>query len=134
MNDIERQVNLEADAVQDGLLRCAKSGKYQLATDLKPVNDLVRNALESLMDALLGEQHDLKTSRRPMLPKYALPLLSIHHAQLALITLATLLNSIFRSEFEDGEAPRRTPVAFDIGQWCRIERLLDCVQNRGVNL
>src|SRR5438105_8434176 len=121
MKDIERQIELEANAVQDGLLRCAKSGKYQLATDLKPVNDLVRNALESLIDAILAEQLDLKTSRRQMLPNYAVPLLSIYHAQLALITLATLLNSIFRSEFEDSEAPRRTRVAFDIGQWCRIE-------------
>src|SRR2546427_1687766 len=134
MNDIERQIALEANAVHDGLLRCAKSGKYQLATDSKPARDLVGNALKSLADAILAEQLDLKASRRQMLPKYAVPLLSIYCEQLALITLATLLNFICRSEFEDGMAPRRTPVAFEIGQWCRIERMLDCFQNRGVNV
>jgi DNA-directed RNA polymerase len=134
MNDIERQIKLEADAVHDGFLRCDKSAKYQLATDLKPVRDLVGNALKSLTDAILAEQLDLKTSRRQMLPKYGVPLLSINHEQLALITLATLLNSICRSEFEDGLAPRRTPVAFEIGQWCRIERILDCCQHREVDV
>ena len=77
---------------------------------------------------------DLKTSQHRKLPNYGAPFLSLNPEQLALIAIATLLNSIFSSEFEDGEAPRRTPVAFDIGQWCRIERMLDCSQEREVDV
>lgn len=36
-NDIERHKKLTADAVQDGLLRYAKSYECHLATDSKPV-------------------------------------------------------------------------------------------------
>src|SRR5205085_4544810 len=43
-------------------------------------------------------------------------------------------NAICRSEFEEGVAPLRTPVSFDIGQACRIERLLDLFRQRGVDL
>ena len=43
MNDIERQMRLEADGVRDSLLRRAKSREYQLATDFKPAKDLVAN-------------------------------------------------------------------------------------------
>src|SRR2546423_6119530 len=134
MNDVERQIEREANSVQEGLLRCAKTGKYQLATDLKPVNDLLRNALDSLMDAILSEQIALKTGQNRKLPNYGTAFLSLRPDQLALITISTLLNSIFTSEFEDDDAPRRTPVAYDIGQWCRIERILDCSQHREVHV
>ena len=134
MNDIERQVKLEADAVRDGALRCAKSRDYQLATDLKPARDLVGNSLKSLADAILQVQMELKTPKHRKLPNWGTAFLSLNHEQLALITLATLLNSICKSEFEDGLAPRRTPVAYEIGQWCRIERMLDCAQRREVDV
>ena len=44
-NDFERQKKLEADAVRDGLLRYAKSYEYDLATDSKPVRDLLGHCL-----------------------------------------------------------------------------------------
>ena len=47
-NDIERQKKLEADSVQDGLLRYAKSYEYHLATDSKPVRDLLGHSLKPL--------------------------------------------------------------------------------------
>ncbi len=134
MNDIERQIGLEANAVRDGVRRCAKSREYQLATDLKPARDLVGHSLKSLADAILQLQMDLKTPQYRKLPNWGTPFLSLNHEQLALITLATLLNSICRSEFEDGVAPPRTPVAYEIGEWCRIERMLDCAQQRGVDV
>jgi len=134
MNDIERQIKLEADARHDGVLRYAKSREYQLATDLKPAKDLVANALSSLGDPILQEQMGLNTSQRRRLPEWATALASIRHDKLALITISTMLNSICSSEFHDGLPPRRTPLSYELGQWCRIERMLDCFQKREVDL
>lgn len=134
MKDIERQIKLESDAVRDGNFRHAKNREYQLATDLKPARDLVGNCLDSLSGAMLDVQMQLKASEDRKLPGWGTPFLSLSPEQHALITLATLLNSICRSESEDGVAPPRTPVAYEIGEWCRIERMLDCFQKREVDL
>ena len=134
MSDIERQIKLEADARYEGMLRFAKNREYRLATDLKPVRDLLANSLESLWEAILQHQMELKTPQYKKLPKYATAFSSLRHEQLALITVATLLNAICRSEFEEGVAPLRTPVGYDIGQACRIERLLDCSRQREVDV
>ena len=65
MNDIERQIRLESDAVRDGNLRHAKNREYQLATDLKPARDLVGNCLDSLSGAILDVQMRIEGFRRP---------------------------------------------------------------------
>ena len=41
---------------------------------------------------------------------------------------------IARSEFETCLPPRITPVAYDIGQRCRIERLADLANHREVDV
>src|SRR5262245_34150868 len=64
VSDIERQMKLEADAVHDGLLRYAQSYEYQLATDSKPVRDLLGHCLKPLAEAIRAEQLELKTSQR----------------------------------------------------------------------
>ena len=64
MKDIDRQMKLEADAVHDGLLRYAQSYEYQLATDSKPVRDLLGHCLKPLANAIRAEQLELKTSQR----------------------------------------------------------------------
>src|SRR5215469_2340823 len=116
MNDIERQLKLEADAVHDGFGRYSQNREYALATGSKPGRDLVANSLNPLAEAILAEQNDLKSSaERQKLPKYGLPLLSIHHEKLALITIGTLLNRISVSEFQDGLSPAVTAVAREIG-------------------
>ena len=51
-NDIERQKKLEADSVQDGLLRYAESYEYHLATDSKPVRDVLGHCLKPLADVI----------------------------------------------------------------------------------
>jgi DNA-directed RNA polymerase len=53
---------------------------------------------------------------------------------MALITLGTLFNMIARSEFETCLPPRITPVGYEIGQRCRIERLADLANHREVNV
>jgi hypothetical protein len=58
--DIERQLKLEADAVHDGIVRYAQSREYQLATDSKPVRDMVGDYLKPLAAAILAEQLALK--------------------------------------------------------------------------
>src|SRR5882672_8224497 len=63
MSDIERQIKLEADARYEGMLRYAKNREYQLATDLKPARDLLSNSVDSLSDAILQHQMELRTSR-----------------------------------------------------------------------
>ena len=64
VKDIDRQMKLEADAVHDGLLRYAQSYEYQLATDSKPVRDLLGHCLKPLANAIRAEQLELKTSQR----------------------------------------------------------------------
>jgi DNA-directed RNA polymerase len=92
------------------------------------------NSLKSLADAILAEQSALKTSEHRRLPRHGMPLLSLHHEKFALITLGTLFNAISRSEFEDGLAPRVTPIAYEIGQRCRFERIFDRIRKRQVDL
>ncbi len=127
-------MRLESDAVRDGNLRHAKNREYQLATDLKPARDLVGNCLDSLSGAILDVQMRLKASEDRKLPSWGTAFLSLSPEQHALITLATLLNAICRSESEDGVAPPRTPVAYEIGEWCRTERMLDCAEQRAVDV
>jgi DNA-directed RNA polymerase len=134
MNDLDRQYKLEADAIQDGILRYFQNREYQVASDTKPGRDLVGNCLKPLADAILEEQLALKTSQRQKLPNYGLPLLSISHEKLALITLCTLLNAISRSEFEEGQDPATTVVAYEIGQRCRLERIYDRLRRRQVDV
>ena len=57
-------MKLEAEAVHDGLLRYAQSREYLLATDSKPVQDLIGHALKLLADAILAEQLELKTRQK----------------------------------------------------------------------
>jgi Autographiviridae RNA polymerase len=134
MNDIERQIKIEADAIHDAKLHYAKSRKFQSATDSRPVRDLMMECLNTLSDAILAEQVFLKSVQSQKLPKYATALLSVGHEQQTLITLGTLFNAISRSEYEDGLAPAVTTVAYEIGQRCRIERFHDCFRHREVDL
>jgi len=138
MNHIERQLErqrqIESDSVRDGCVRWCQNTEYQQATDTKPYRNLIRISWRSLADAIRAAQDSLKTSKKTKLPAYGLPLLSIGHEQMALITLGTLFNMIARSEFETCLPPRITPVAYDIGQRCRIERLADLANHREVNV
>ncbi|HEY2382727.1 MAG TPA: DNA-directed RNA polymerase, partial [Terriglobia bacterium] len=134
MNDIERQIRFETNMVYDASLRHAKNRDFQLATDFRPAKDLVGNCLDSLSSAIRELQMQLQTSEYRKLPIWGTPFLSLSAEQHALITLSTLVNWICRSQSEDGVAPPRTPVAYDIGEWCRIERMLDCAEQRGVDV
>ena len=134
MSDIERQIRRETNAVENGRLRHAKSREFQLATDFKPAKDLVSNCLESLAQAILDLQMKLKTSEYRKLPAWGTAFLSLSHEKHAVIILATALNAICRSQYQDGVAPPRTPVSFEIGEWCRTERMLDCVEQRHVDV
>ncbi len=53
---------------------------------------------------------------------------------MALITIGTVFNMIARSEFDTCLPPRITPVAYEIGQRCRIERLADLANHREVDV
>ena len=134
MNDIERQIQIEADAIHDGIARHAQSGEYELASDARPVRDLMVGCLKPVADAILAEQVFLKNVQSQKLPKYATPLLSLHHEAPALITLGTLFNAISRSEYEDGLAPAVTAIAYEIGQRCRLERIYDRFRYREVDM
>ena len=118
MNETDRQTKFEADALQDGILRYCQTREYALATDSKPVRDLVADALKPLAQAILQEQLALKAPGSQKLPRYATPPPSISHEKLALITLGTLLNTISQSEFDEGVAPALTSVAYEIARNC----------------
>jgi DNA-directed RNA polymerase, mitochondrial len=130
----ERQRQIESDSVRDGCVRWCQQIEYQQATDTKPYRNLIATSWSSLAAAIRATQDSLKTPRKTKLPPWALPLLSIGHEQLALITIDTLFNMIARSEFETLLPPRMTPVAYEIGQRCRVERLLDLANHREVNV
>jgi hypothetical protein len=131
MSDFDRQRELETDAVRNGCMRWCKSLDYQLATDARPVGDLLANSLQSLADAIHAEQDALKAGVAK-LPVYGLPLLSLSPEQFALITIAGLLNGIRKSEFDEGVHPGLTSVAYEIGQHCRQEREYDLRCGRAI--
>jgi hypothetical protein len=133
MDKIERQLQIESDSVRDGCVRWCQNTEYLEAADTKPYRNFVGVLWRSLADAIRAAQDSLKT-QKTKLPAYGLPLLSIGHEQLALITLGTLFNMISRSEFETCLPPGITAVAYDIGQRCRIERLFDLANHREVNV
>ena len=134
LDNIERQRQIESDSVRDGCVRWAQNTEYLEAADTKPYRNLIGISWRSLADAIRAAQDILKTSQKTKLPAYGLPLLSIDHEQMALITLGTLFNMIARSEFETCLPPGITPVAYAIGQRCRIERLADLANDREVNV
>src|SRR5712691_10047024 len=134
MDELERQKKLEADAVQEGIARFIKRREYQLATDTKPVRDLMADAWTVLVDAILQEQLALKTSEGSKLPKYGMALLCLTAEKLALITLGILLNVISRSEADDDIPPAVTPVSDQIGLRCHLERMYDVDQKRAVDI
>jgi DNA-directed RNA polymerase len=133
MDLIERQRQIESDSVRDGCVRWAQNAEYQQASDIKPYRNLIGMSWRALAGAIRAEQDILKTSQKT-LPAWGLPLLSLGHEQVALITLGALFNMIARSEFDTCLPPRITPVAYEIGQRCRIERLADLVNHREVDV
>src|ERR1700758_3540583 len=134
MNNIERQRQIETDSVRDGCVRWCQNTEYLEATDTKPYRNLIGISLRSLADAIRAEQDSLKKSKKAKLPAWGLPLLSLGHEQLALITIGTLCNMIARSEFETCLPPGITSVASEIGQLFRIERLADLAKHREVDV
>src|SRR5689334_19888767 len=132
--DLERQKQLEADAVQNGIARMVESLKYRRATDSKPVQDLMAIAWESLVEAILKEQLSLKSAERQKLPKYGAALLCLTAEALALITIGILLNVISQSEADDDMPPSVTAVSDQIGPRCHLERMYDLDRNRAVDL
>ena len=129
MDKMGRQRQIESDSVRDGCVRWCQNTEYLEAADTKPYRNLIGISVRSLADAIRAEQDSLKTSKAK-LPAWGLALLSLGHEQLALITLGTLFNMIARSEFDTCLPPLITPVAYDIGQRCRIERLADLANHR----
>jgi DNA-directed RNA polymerase len=133
MSKLERQRQIESDSVRDGCVRWCQNTDYLEASDTKPYRNLIGISLRALADAIRAEQEILKTSKKT-LPAWGLPLLSLGDEQMALITLGTLFNMIARSEFETCLPPRITPVGYEIGQRCRIERLADLANHREVDV
>src|SRR5690242_3271416 len=100
MDNVERQRQIESDSVRDGCVRWCQNTKYLEATDTTPYRNLIGVSWRSLADAIRATQDILKTSKKAKLPAWALPLLSIGHEPMALITLGTVFNMIARSEFD----------------------------------
>src|SRR5258708_12500977 len=105
MTEIERQKKLEVDAVQDGILRYCRDREYAVATDSKPVRNLIGHVLKLLADALFQEQMALKSPGKRRLPRYATALLSINHEKLPSITLAISFTIITPLDSSDGPPP-----------------------------
>ena len=133
MDKMERQRQIEQDSVRDGCVRWCRNTEFQEATDTMPYRNLLATVLMSLADAIRAEQEILKTSRKT-LPAWGLAILSLSAEQMALITIGTLFNMITRAEYETCLPARITPIARDIGQRCRIERLSDLANERAMDV
>jgi len=96
MSKIERQRQIDSDSVRDGCVRWCQNTEYLEAADTKPYRNLIGISWRSLADAIRAAQDSLKTSKKAKLPAWGLPLLSLGHEQLALITLGTLFKGIVR--------------------------------------
>jgi DNA-directed RNA polymerase len=130
----ERQRQIEFDSVSNGCVRWAKNTEHQDAANTGPYRNLIKTAWKSVADAIFATQQSLKTPTKSKLPRWGLHILSLGHEPLALITLQTLFNMIARSEFETLLSPRIAPVSYEIGQRCRLQRLLDLAKQRHVNV
>ncbi|HEY2383471.1 MAG TPA: DNA-directed RNA polymerase [Terriglobia bacterium] len=133
MEKRERQRQIEQDSVRDGCVRWCRNTEFQEATDTKPYRNLLAIVLMSLADAIRAEQEILKTSKKT-LPAWGLAILSLSAEQMALITIGTLFNMITRTEYETCLPARITPIAYDIGQRCRIERFSDLANQRAMDV
>src|SRR5438552_12760010 len=133
-NLLERQRQIEFDSVRDGCVLWAKNTEFQQATDTTPYRNLIGMAWRSVAEAILVTQESLKTPTKTKLPAWGLHILSLGHEPMALITLHALFNMIARSEFETLLPPRITPVAYEIGQRCRLERLFDLAKQRQMDV
>jgi DNA-directed RNA polymerase N-terminal len=133
-NDIERQRALEADAVQLGAERYFRNLEHQSATDSKVGQDIVKNSLKPLADRIFQEQRVFKFRQDGKAPKSGVPLISLHHEKLALITIGMLINALAKSNVETGQGLPVTGLGFDIGQRCRAERIFDLLRGRGIDI
>src|SRR5579883_3314481 len=134
MDKMEQQRQIEQDSVRDGCVRWCQNIDYQEASDTKPYRNLIGISFNALVDAIRAEQENLKTATKTKLPAWGLAFLSLTPEQMALITLGILFDMIGRSEFETCLPPRITPIAYEIGQRCQIERLFDLAKHRAVDV
>jgi DNA-directed RNA polymerase len=130
----ERQRQIEFDSVSNGCVRWAQNTEHRDAANTGPYRNLIKTAWKSVADAIFATQQSLKTPTKSKLPRWGLHILSLGHEPLALITLQTLFNMIARSEFETLLSPRIAPVSYEIGQRCRLQRLLDLAKQRHINV
>ena len=77
MNKIDRQRQIESDAVCDGCVRWCQNAEYQEATDTKPYRNLIGISPRSLANAIRAAKDSLKTSKKAKLPAWGLQLLSL---------------------------------------------------------
>ncbi len=134
MDQVEKQRRLEADAIHEGVLRYRQLLRTEPPSRLRSGLDLIRSTLPPLVEAIKAEQEALCDSRRrPKLPRYGLPLLSVEPEKLALITVQAILDLVVISGAKES-LPSVTHTALLIGQLCRRERWFDLQHGRARHL
>ncbi len=130
MDQDERQQRLEADAIEEGLVR------YKRMRDARPLAEsklgiyFLRQTVEPLAAAIRAEQEAISNGEaRPKLSKYAIPLLTLDPDKLALITLQSIFNMVVTIG-SAGSPPTLAQVARVIGRRCRLERYFDLLRDR----
>ena len=126
MNIIERQKQLEADSVIEGLTRYHEQIHRALPRSQQDT-EVLQRVIGPLAESIRREQEHVVLARTKM-PKYAIPLLSLDADRLALITLQSIL---YLAATRGGEFP--TPVkeaARFIARQCYLERCYDQVLGR----
>ena len=96
MNEMEEQLQIEADSLHNGVLEYLERLPYRAATDTKPGRVLLRKLLDGLIEPILQEQLALKRPGSGKLPRHGVPFLSLAAEKLALITLGVVFAYFFR--------------------------------------
>jgi DNA-directed RNA polymerase len=115
-----------------GAARYFRNLEYRSATDTKVGQEIVKNSLQPLANAVFQEQRVFKFRQDGRASKSGVTIISVHHEKQALITVSMLVNALAKSGSEDFEGVPVTRLAFDIGERIRAERIHDLLRGRGI--
>ncbi len=124
------QLQLEADAVEQGLARYRSEQGKRSSENTKLGLDFIRSLIAPLAEAIKTEQQTITSGKsKSKLPKYAVPLVSLDAEKLALITLRSMFSVIVFSQSAE-DLPTLLQIAHSVGRRCRLERQLDVLRER----
>lgn len=131
MNEVERQITLETNAVIEGVQRYKRALKSATVGASKAGPQFLRRYFTPLADAILSRQAEMRLLRKGAPLKIATPLSSLDAEELAVITLQCVCSMIGAQE-PDQRKPHLTWVALGLGKSCRRQWFLNQIRASGL--